>query len=690
MNGFLPILLLLALASPLLADDVHTKVSLAPETTAVRSGDPVWVALRFQIDPGWHIYWVNSGDSGLPPRVKWTLPAGFKAGPWLWPNPEKIETPPLINFGYKDEAILLARLDPPANLSGGQVTFEADVDWLECSDICLTQKAHLALKRPVSNDPPIPETQWAPLFARARAQLPVSESEWRVQAFSGQNKIRLLLQPPPGKFTIPSDVLFFPSDPALGTAPDQSVSPSEEGLTLEFTPAKTVPVGGRLDGVLVSQRGWRGPASEKGLAVESILLAWDKAPAPAVAPESRITPILLAFLGGILLNLMPCVLPVLSIKILSFLQHAPEERRTAFRQAVLYAVGILVTFWALAFLLIVLRNAGREIGWGFQLQSPGFVAFLSGLFFVMGLSFAGVFEIGTSLTVLGRFNRRAAGTSAFFSGVLATVVATPCTAPFMGAALGYALVQPSAVALLIFTALGMGMAAPYSLLVLWPGLARWVPRPGPWMDALKQGMGFLLLGTTVWLLWVLGRQAGAEVMTGVLGAFWLIALGAWVLRRWATPARSNETRNLARVIGLLLILGGGAAGILMSSRPTAGSPSGLAWESYSPERLSELRRSGHPVFVDFTAAWCITCQVNERTALQDRNVVDRFQSLGVVPLKADWTTYDPVITRALRDHGRSGVPLYVFYGRDGEPGKVLPALLTPGAVMRALKGENHE
>jgi thiol:disulfide interchange protein len=411
----------------------------------------------------------------------------------------------------------------------------------------------------------------------------------------------------------------------------------------------------------------------------------------------------LAFLGGLLLNLMPCVFPVVSLKVLGFVKLAGERPAEVRRHGFSFAFGVLVAFWALAGLLLLLRHAGAELGWGFQLQSQGFIAFMTFLLFAIGLNLAGVFELGTSLGRLGNLAPRASGyTESALNGVLATIVATPCTAPFMGAALGFALTLSAAGSLLIFTSLAVGMAAPYVVLSLAPGLLRYLPRPGSWMETFKQALSFPLFATAAWLVWVFGHQAGVDGVLRLLLGLTLLGMAAWCWGRWGSAlnvARASRLTGRTAAAAFLFVgfalaqgsaplpAAGGGLGSTMAAGPVGAGSDGarIQWEEFSAEAVSRHREAGRIVFVDFTAAWCLTCKVNERVALNVPEVVALVEDLDIAMLKADWTTRDPSITRALREFGRSGVPLYVVYSPDPfDAPRLLPELLTPAIVIRAL------
>ncbi len=674
------------------SEEAHVQADLVAEVQSIQPGASFDVAVRLTIDDGWHVYWKNPGDSGLPVKVEWQLPEGFQAGPVLWPYPERIETPPLVSYGYHKEAWLLLKISAPQSLQAGDtIVLSARVDWMECAHICVPQFSSVQIKLPVKRMAAAPAPAQAALFARARSLIPLTDSEWQVSAVQKNSKVQMSIVPPEwfkGKI---EDLHFFSERP--GVVDEQLTqaflsSVNQYELVFDISKELTDPLTA-LSGVLVSQSGWRGQGSEKGLYVK-IPLSPSQAPA---ASMTWVAALLFAFIGGLLLNLMPCVLPVLSLKILGFVAHSAGDKSEVRKQGVLFFLGVLVSFWVLAGLLIVLRLTGQHIGWGFQLQSPVFVAFLCCLFFFFALNLFGVFEIGTSFIGLGRLSSSQTGAwGAFLSGVLATVVATPCTAPFMGSAVGFGLSQSMGLSLLIFTFLGMGMAFPYLTLSFSPGLLRFIPKPGPWMIGLKRFFGFLFMGTLFWLVWVFGRQTNMTALGVLFVALVLIGGSAWVMGHWGSPLASRRTRFLALAfsLGLMGIGGFWIAWNLSQAKSTREHMQGkdpLAWEPYTQERVEELRKQNKPVFVDFTAAWCLTCQVNERVVLHSSRVVQRFQELGIVTLKADWTSYDEKITRALQQFGRSGVPLYVFYGQNNQAPVILPAIITPDIVLNAVENK---
>jgi thiol:disulfide interchange protein/DsbC/DsbD-like thiol-disulfide interchange protein len=674
----------------------HVEAKLIAEVEKVSVRQPFWVALHLKMDRDWHVYWTNPGDSGMAPKVKWTLPPGFKAGALQWPYPERIEAPPLVSYGYEGEVLLLAEITPSAPFTGTTIPLIAEADWLECADVCIPGSAELRLDLPVSPDLPSLNVNHVKLFDATRFRLPIKNQDWIVSAFTSDNRIRLALLPPESSDARLSAARFFPFEGGvIENAGVQSFRKERDGYILDLFRAETsTGVPARLRGVVVSMAGWRGPNSEQALEIDVPLQA--KAFLPSAEGPRELSlglALLFAFLGGILLNLMPCVLPVLSMKILGLVKEGASDRAEKVKQSFLYAAGVLVSFWVLAGALLFLRAGGEQLGWGFQLQSPSFIAFLCCLFFLLALSLFGLFEIGTSLIGAGDHLGNKGRSSAFFTGVLATVVATPCTAPFMGSALGFALTQPWYWAFAIFTSLALGLVVPYVAVSLSPGIARFVPKPGAWMETFKQVMGFLFMATVVWLLWVLSLQAGAETLVDILIGFLFIAVGGWIYGKWGTPLQSRRQRWMALAAAAALMI----AGVRVSTRslgghsilrptPTVKSSSKIPWEPYTEERLAALRADGRPVFIDFTAAWCLTCQVNDRVVFGQDVVAAAFERKGIAALKADWTSRDPMITKALQRYGRSGVPAYILYGRgDQTEFKVLPEVLTPGFILKEFE-----
>lgn len=704
---------LAAAASGLFAAPVkteHVEVELIPERTAIQAGKPFAVALRIRHAPHWHTYWRNPGDSGLPTRISWALPAGFSAGPVLWPHPKRLPLGPLTNFGYEDELLLLTDITPPAALkAGASVDIAAKADWLVCKDVCIPENGQVALTLQVVGAAP-GASPWAAAFAATRALLPVAASGWTFTSTVKGKEAVVTMRPGQGVTHRPKDVFFYPyQEGVMENALPQPVK--SEGGAWVLTAKLTDPVAADLKtvpGILVSQNGWGATQSNAALVgtdpgqANAMPAAFSAATNPTAAPAAATSPVapqplpppsdlglwlalVFAFIGGLILNLMPCVFPVLGIKVMGFVQHAHEDRRILRNQGWMFLAGVLVSFWVLAGILLVLKAGGQSLGWGFQLQSPGFVTALAVLFTLMALNLFGVFEIGLGLqSAAGGVNGKGIYGEAFLSGVLATVVATPCTAPFMGAALGFTLSQPAALALLVFTALALGMAAPVTLLAIFPAGLKWLPRPGAWMATFKQFMAFPLLATVVWLTWVLGTQQGNDGVLKLLAGLVLIGMAAWAYGRWGM-----QGGKLGTAAAVVLLIGGvafawpGESSVRTESYQSKAGE--LSWEPWSKAKLDELRGAGKPVFIDFTASWCITCQVNKRVALNNGEVVKRFEEKGVVALKADWTRQDPAITAALAEFGRNAVPLYVLYAGNGAVPVVLPEVLTPSVVLAELE-----
>ncbi|MBU0676545.1 MAG: thioredoxin family protein [Verrucomicrobia bacterium] len=676
----------------------HVEAELVSAVTSVQPGESFLVAVRLKMDPHWHTYWKNPGDAGLATSIDWDLPAGFEASEIRWPPPERIALDPLVNFGYEDEVFLLTEITATASIVNDSVTLRAAVKWLECKEICLPAKVKLELTLPVSSSRPEPDRKWAQKLAEARASLPVKSPSWSIEAAADETAFLIYAKTEQLGGTDMEAAAFFPFEEGLivNAAPQEWARIDEGYLLRVKRSAQASELPERLTGVLVMDSSLS--PGQLALEIDAPIRQGLSAPAGTSAQDGGgedINPFLaiaFAFLGGMILNLMPCVFPVLSIKILGLVNQSGSEADHARKHGWIFAMGVLVSFWVLAGTLLLLRAGGEHIGWGFQLQSPAILTILASVLFALGLSLFGIFEIGLSLTSVGSgVSARTDAAGSFFSGILATVVATPCTAPFMGAALGFALTQPAWMSMLVFTALGAGMALPYVILTSHPRYLRFLPKPGPWMETLKQVMGFILMATVIWLLWVLGLQTGAGALIAVLGGLLMIAVGAWILGRWGAIHRMKKVRTAGYVFGLALILLGASFAVLAArnARPAAAGleveGEGIRWEKYTPERFAEVRAENRPVFIDFTAAWCLSCQVNERVAFSSREVQKKFEDLNVAALKADWTQRDETVTKALASYGRNSVPLYVLYaaGTDSDP-VLLPEIITPQIVLNAF------
>ncbi len=655
---------------------VHAR--LIAERDAVQPGGTVTVALELDTRKGWHTYWSYAGDAGAPTDIAWTLPAGWKAGAIEWPTPEAVVVGPIMDYGYEGKPWLLVDITASKDAkTGGTVNLEAKASWLVCAEVCVPEDATLTLPMSVGDAtlPPDPD------FAKARARLPV-QSPWPMRYHAGDT-IDLFVQSQQLANAHPAKVAFFPASSneiKSGVVP-QVVGYTSDGLVLSMQPPKTLG-GGSLKGLLVL-------TSADG-SVQALTVDAPHGAVPSASGTALWLALLFAFLGGLILNLMPCVLPILAMKALGLASHGGGESAHAGRESLAYGAGAILSFLALGSVLVLLRAGGEVIGWGFQLQEPIAVAVFALLIFAVGLNLSGVYEVpgfggGDTLT------RKDGAAGAFFTGVLAVAVAAPCTAPFMAAALGYALTQSTIIALAVFMALGLGFAAPFTLIGFSPALLRLIPRPGPWMLRLKQFLAFPMYGAAVWLVWVLANEAGADSVAAVLGAMIAFALAAWI---WATSrdagSRGRGFGAFATLLALLAMLG--FLSTLLHASPAATDAIGRAeggaipHEAYSAARLEQLRKEGRPVFINATAAWCITCLVNERVAFSSGAVADAFAKHRVACLIADWTRRDPEITKLLEAHGRDGVPLYLYYAPHAPDALVLPQILTESEVLKAVGG----
>lgn len=738
-----------AIAAPV--ERPHIIVELVTEHESFRPGTRAPIGIRLAPEPNWHVYWRNPGDSGLPPKIQWTTPAGYTVGEFQWPHPAVISTPPFVTYGYHSDVLLLADLTIPDDAKPGSLAaIRAKAAWLVCQDDgCVPGKADLELKVPIEAGPPLPDSRWTREFREARRALPKNLEGWTTRAWNEDENVVLELVAPSDADPQLGQVAAFPLEQAIldHSAPQ---SFERDGRTLRLTLKRSgdrMERVSKLSAVLVSPDAWNfegdvhavnvdvavatraaaavatvtpnpppapgppmvgtaevaSPAINKESGLSGEPLAADRIAGsphevlPLESDVSLLSALLLAFVGGLILNLMPCVFPVLSLKILGFVESAHHDAASIRRHGHAFAAGVILSFLLLAGLLLALREGGRELGWGFQLQSPAFVAFMVLIIFTMALNLLGVFEIGTSLTgVAGRLDKGEGYSGSFLSGVLATVLATPCTAPFMGTALGFALSQPATSALAVFAMLGVGMAAPYVLLSYQPALLARLPRPGAWMVTFKQAMAFPLLATSVWLLWVFGQQVGHDGVVQLLLAMVLLSFGVWLMGHFAAANLSSAWRALTRTFTTAAIVASFYFGIAAADfrAPSLACASGCgpsevvgpqAWTPFDPGLLRDLRAAGRPVFLDFTAAWCLSCKVNERVALSSDEVWNAFANKGIVAMKADWTDGDPAITRALAEFGRSSVPFYVLYHGDADTDPiVLPEILKPSIVLDAI------
>ncbi len=669
----------------------HLKVSLVSSAAGIAPGAGFQTGIHFALEKGWHVYWQNAGDAGEPPTVKWTLPDGIKAGPLQFPAPRRIPYGPLLNYGYPDEVLFPVDMEvAPGLKTGAPATLLAKIDWLVCERSCIPGKATLMTK--VTTGPtPVPAAAGGALIQKWNNRLPKPLPAGDRASFSADPAgIRLSVR----TASRVHDAAFFPfADGVIDSPSPQIVSIAADGVSLQLKKSADLKANpDHLDGVLTL---------DDGTAYE--IHARPGPPVVAAAPpfsgNALIRALGLALLGGVILNLMPCVFPVLFIKALSLVQSSQTERRHMRLHGLVYTLGILVSFWVVVAVLLALRAGGRQLGWGFQFQSPEFLAVMALLLFFLGLSLAGMFEIGLTLTSAGGSLAQKQGYSgSFFTGVLAMVVATPCTAPFMGVAIGYALAQPSWVSFLVFTALGLGLAIPYLVLAFQPAWTRILPRPGAWMEVLKQATAVPIFATVIWIVWLFTASTSANALAGLLLAFLLLGVAGWVLGRW--PARRIPFVTAAFIILLAIALPVWAvhitAGVYQHSwkgvtRPTYGvDVSGTGanpkdWQPFTPDIVAKYQAQGRPVLVDFTANWCLSCQVNERVVLDRPEVEKHLQDSGIALVRADWTHHDDDIAKTLAQLGRSGVPAYALYSADaGQPPVLLPEVLTSSLLYEAV------
>jgi len=694
----------------------NVKARLISESNAIGPGQSIWVALELDIRDGWHTYWRNPGDSGQATQLAWTLPAGIAAGDIVWATPHRFEIAPLVNYGYAKHAMHLVKITAAPDLkAGAPLDLAAKATWLVCADVCIPESVGLHLRLPVQSGGGSADPAVAPLFAAARADLPgnaPATSEAKIQ----DGKLVLTLGRDWGAtLSQVRSLAFYPyDDGAIEYAAPQTLTRKDGSIELSTKLGYQPPKSGPVRGVLIAtERSGNdslsvpieiaatlapGAAAAAGAAAAPRFVPMHAGAAPA-PPHERATPLpvllLLAALGGLILNLMPCVFPVLSIKAIGLVEQAKKHPAAVRTKGIVFAAGVITSMLALAAVLLALRAGGEQIGWGFQLQSPLFVTLMMYLLLAVGLNLSGVFEVGGGLAGVGdALTQGDSYRASFFTGVLTTLVATPCTAPFMAAAVGAALTQPPLVALCVFAALGLGLSLPYLLLSLAPWLRRALPRPGAWMDTLKQVFAFPMYASAAWLLWVLAQQTSSIGLGAALAGAILVGLAAWAYQKSKGVSLGSRVAALATAIAAVLaaivlpVRFANVAAAAPAPQSSAAGASSEQWQPYDAARVAELRARGTPLLVNFTASWCLTCLVNERNAFADPEVQRVFREKGVTLMKGDWTNSDAAITKALADFGRAGVPLYVVY--NSKPGSgtpvVLPQLLTAGIVESTFAG----
>lgn len=679
-------LLAFLFALPALAqEDLHVNLRLHANTDAAVPSKPLKIAVEQVIAPGWHTYWLNPGDSGEPMRIKWDLPPGYKASDFLWPAPDRVPYGPLVNFGYTDQAVMLADISVPRDAKPGDtLPIRGEATVLVCDEICIPETMTIAMDVPVAQSANIIN---ADFFQVAGMRIP-QPVDWETVTELDANEVRVRVNLPPaskGFIDDPSLISWFPyewgyvenassqlatHEDVTGTLTLRQKRSAERDISHLKTAAYVVDNGSQT--FIVS-----GPVKMAGLPMvgDGVKLDYENIPLIGI--------LALAFLGGLILNLMPCVFPVLSMKALHLVSLPKHERKSAGAAGLLYAAGVVTTFLGLGALLFAVRAAGESVGWGFQLQNPAVIAGLAWLMFIVGLNLAGMFDLRVAFggeVILAE--RHHPLVTSFLTGVLATLVATPCSAPFMATAVGAALAQSMPVALMIFTCVGIGLAFPYVLLCFVPALQRILPKPGAWMEIFRQVLAFPMFATAVWLVWVVAQQGGPQAVMFTLSGMVALAFSIWLLDRKPATALARRMLMLGGIVVGALTLASLAL-VVPQKDPAITIEKTVNWKKFDTRAFEHaLNETDEPLFVNMTAAWCITCLFNERTTLDTPELRGMFADNNVTYLKGDWTNRDQAITSFLQSFGRSGVPIYVYWGpRDPQTGDrpapvVLPQILT--------------
>ncbi|MCC5806028.1 MAG: thioredoxin family protein [Opitutales bacterium] len=688
--------------------DQHVTAELVAETTTLRPGETARVGLRLAHEDKWHTYWKITA-TGYSPSLRWELPDDFEAGEIQWTVPRPYESLGYVEYVYEDEVLLPVEIRVPENAEpGSEVILRARAEWLMCTDTtCIPGGVDLALALTVEDGASAPDPDRADLFAAADRHLPRSHPDVTATAWQDDDAYFLLIES--AGDVLPEELYFFDANLLLKpTLTQEADFLDEHRALLAFAVDPAGGTGDRFEGVLAALSGeW----TVDGRALAGITIDTPLGTEPPderlAAAGTRLTPAgaepsappvnfavvaALAFLGGLILNLMPCVFPIIGIKVMGFVNQAGSDPKSVVLHGVTFTLGILLSFWVLAGFLMALRAGGEQLGWGFQLQSPVFNYALIIIFLLFALNLSGVFEIGQSAMSVGDGLTRKSGYSgSFFSGILATVVATPCSAPVLGSALGALMAMPPTQQFLAFTAMALGLASPYLVLSIFPKLMAFLPKPGPWMESFKQGMAFLLYAAVAYLIWVLAGQlvgSNGYADTALLKTFTglvLIATAAWVYGRWGAAFRAKGVRRAGYAIAALFFAGGFAAGYPTPFATDLEDAPMVVWEDWEPGKAERLVEEGKVVYVDFTARWCVTCQSNKAVVFGSSEVRRRFHEMEVVTLQADWTNHDPRITEALREFGRTAIPVNLFYAPGLDEPLILPELLTPGIVLDRLE-----
>ena len=647
-----------------IVDASDSRIEILTESISITPGDELLIGFKFTLNPGWHTYWENPGDAGEGASIKWNLPNDVSASEILWPGPQRIPVEPLMTFGYEDEVVLLTKIYTseativPLNLN-------ALVSWYTCKEICIPQEAEVSIPIKLGNKTPSASKV---ILDQTLEEVPIQfEGTYRVQRLEDS----YILQGQLENQDQYDSIYFFPKDYGLTDyTKDQFYEINKDSFSLQIKAAEIEIENKTFEGVI---------AINKGEAVSFIEINYPLKAKPISQEFNIFTLIFFAFLGGLILNIMPCVFPILSIKILRFVQQSGDSTYKTIQQGLLFSLGVIVSFLAIAALLVSLKSGGESIGWGYQLQSPIVVSLLVYLFVVLGYIFMSNVVIGTSLARLSSISLgKGDSIESFLTGVLAVIVASPCTAPFMGSAIGFALLQPSFYSVLIFLGLGIGFSLPYLVLSAKPSLLNFLPKPGQWMETFKQFMAFPMWASALWLLWVLSSQVNnQEVIQVLLGAL-LITSGLWLVEK--NKSETNWIRWIVRLPLILLLI---FSFWLIPTTYSDLDESEQGQLTYSPKLLEDLREKNALIFLNFTADWCITCKVNESVALKTSKVRKVLIDKNITYLEADWTRKDPIISRALEEYGRTGLPLYLLFPSTGEP-LILPEILTEDILLSYL------
>lgn len=658
------LLLFILLIPSCYANPINLPYASAELTATVTQSDgksAFWILFQLKLQPNWHTYWQNPGDTGLPPKLSFEFPEGFQHGPIVYQSPQRIPVGPLMNYGYEDNAYYLVEITPPAGYQHDEIPIKLHAEWIVCKTECLPEQAQLNLTIPVGATQLSPESDFIYTLL-SRTQLPQIKGTIKL---SEKPQLEIMKSQIPYANQLQS-MYFYPlQSGTIKPAAQQIVHQQDTTITLSLTPGK-IPLSQIKQGLLELSTQQQKQFFEVNIDIEN----------PSMMSNLWLL-LLFAIMGGFILNAMPCVFPVLSIKIIHLLKVSKQQRKHLLPFGLSYTLGVLVSFALIGGTLIVLRTTGAQIGWGYQMQSPLFIACLVYLLYLVGLNLSGYFDILFTVDIGNQAASREDWVGNFFSGALVTLVATPCTAPFMATALGSALTQPNAIAMLIFMAVGFGLALPFLLITMIPNAFEYLPKPGPWMVRLKEFLAFPIFISVIWLVWVFMQQMNIDATAILLLSLVLITFCLWVYRQ-------TSVSGFKKII-LISVLSALCLSPLLLFTDNHYQTTTIDHSRFSQDRLNQLRAQNKPVFVYVTAAWCITCKVNEKVALNSRRVQEGFKAHEVTLLKADWTNRDAVITQYLNHFHRSGVPLYVLYPGPGQKPIVLPELLTPEIVLSYLR-----